>query len=85
MVSIVDPEEVIPSPDLSPPCGTGSWETQHERIVRRFKETGLKVCGKEWPAPEMICWILRGDTAGFQHTRCDYAIWFQSSIVEVAT
>jgi len=42
-----------------------SWETHHERIVRRFKEAGLKVCGKEWPAPHIVYWNLRGDTSGF--------------------
>jgi len=43
----------------------GSWETHHQRIVRRFKEEGMKVCGKAWPAPHMIYWNLRGDTHGF--------------------
>jgi len=48
-------------------CGhtSGSWETHHERIVRRFKEEGMKVCGEEWPAPHMIYWNLRGSTTGF--------------------
>jgi hypothetical protein len=41
------------------------WETHHQRIVRRFKEEGLKVCGKEWPAPHIIYWNLRGKTYGF--------------------
>ena len=41
------------------------WETHHERIVRRFKQTGLQVCGEEWPAPHIVFWNLRGDTAGF--------------------
>lgn len=41
------------------------WETHHERIVRRFKEEGVKVCGKEWPAPHIIYWNLRGNTTGF--------------------
>lgn len=46
--------------------GNGSmWETHHERIVRRFREEGLKVCGKEWPAPRIVYWNLRGDTNGF--------------------
>ena len=43
----------------------GAWETHQERIVRRFKEEGLKVCGKAWPAPHIIYWNLRGDTRGF--------------------
>lgn len=44
--------------------GGSSWETHHERIVRRFKEEGLQACGKEWPAPHIIYWNLRGDTYG---------------------
>merc|ERR1740123_1241988 len=42
-----------------------SWETHHERIVRTFKEAGVKVCGKEWPAPHIVYWNLRGNTSGF--------------------
>lgn len=42
-----------------------SWETHHERIVRRFKEQGMKVCGNEWPAPHIIYWNLRSNTTGF--------------------
>lgn len=41
------------------------WETHHERIVRRFKEEGLKACGEEWPAPHIIYWNLRGNTSGY--------------------
>jgi hypothetical protein len=41
------------------------WKTHHKRIVRRFKEEGLRVCGKEWPAPHIIYWNLRGNTTGF--------------------
>ena len=41
------------------------WETHHERIVRRFEETGILVCGRKWPAPQIIYWNLRGDTVGF--------------------
>ena len=41
------------------------WETHHERIVRRFKEMGLEVCGMEWPTPTITYWNLRGDTVGF--------------------
>lgn len=41
------------------------WETHHERIIRRFKEEGLKACGEEWPAPHIIYWNLRGNTSGF--------------------
>jgi len=49
-------------------CGSGSqdkWETHYERLVRRFKETGLDVCGKEWSPPHIIFWNLRGDSNGF--------------------
>jgi len=42
-----------------------SWETNHERIVRRFKEVGVRVCGKEWPAPHIVYWNLQGGTSGF--------------------
>ncbi len=42
-----------------------NYETHHERIVRRFKEEGLKVCGREWPAPHIVYWNLRGTTNGF--------------------
>mmetsp|Transcript_7015 Transcript_7015/g.4151 ORF Transcript_7015/g.4151 Transcript_7015/m.4151 type:complete len:224 (-) Transcript_7015:70-741(-) len=41
------------------------YETMHERIVRRFKEEGLRVCGREWPAPHIVYWNLRGNTNGF--------------------
>jgi len=41
------------------------WETQHQRIVRRFKETGIEVCGREWPCPTITYWNLRGNTVGF--------------------
>lgn len=41
------------------------WETHYERIVRRFHESGMKVCGRPWPAPEITFWNLRGDTVGF--------------------
>jgi len=41
------------------------WETQYERIVRRFAESGVQVCGEPWPAPQITFWNLRGDTHGF--------------------
>merc|ERR1711998_38193 len=41
------------------------WETQYERIVRRFAESGVKVCGLPWPAPQITFWNLRGTTSGF--------------------
>jgi hypothetical protein len=47
------------------PPRQSTWETHHERIVRRFKEEGLRVFGKEWPAPHIVYWNLRGDTNGF--------------------
>ena len=43
----------------------GRWETQYERIVRRFAESGVKVCGEPWPAPTITFWNLRGTTSGF--------------------
>ena len=43
----------------------GAWETQYERIVRRFAESGVKVCGEPWPAPQITFWNLRGTTQGF--------------------
>lgn len=36
----------------------GSWETHHERIVRRFKSVG-------YTPPHIIYWNLRGNTVGF--------------------
>ena len=42
----------------------GAWETAHSRLVRRFAETGARVCGKPWPAPTVTYWNLRGDTYG---------------------
>jgi Domain of unknown function (DUF2828) len=42
-----------------------SWETSYDYLVRRFKETGLSVCGKPWPIPHIIYWNLRGDTHGY--------------------
>ena len=43
---------------------SGAWKTHKERIVRRFKEEGLKVCGNAWPAPHIIYLNLRGNTMG---------------------
>jgi len=45
--------------------GNRCWETQYERIVRRFAESGVQVCGKPWPAPRITFWNLRGNTHGF--------------------
>ncbi len=42
-----------------------SHHTHHHQIVRRFKDAGLQVCGKAWPAPHIIYWNLRGATNGF--------------------
>lgn len=42
-----------------------NYETHHERIVRCFKEEGLRVCGREWNAPHIVYWNLRGATNGF--------------------
>jgi hypothetical protein len=41
------------------------WETQHERLVRKFMEAGMKACGEPWSPPQIIYWNLRGDTNGF--------------------
>ena len=45
--------------------GDTSWETHHERLVRRFAEVGRKVCGEPYAAPRIIYWNLRGNTAGY--------------------
>ena len=42
-----------------------NWETQLERLVREYKEAGLKACGEPWAPPHVIYWNLRGDTSGF--------------------
>jgi hypothetical protein len=42
-----------------------NWETQHERLVRKFKDAGMKACGEPWSPPQIIYWNLRGDTNGF--------------------
>eukprot|EP00966_Prymnesium_polylepis_P007407 170347-Prymnesium_polylepis.1 len=42
-----------------------SWETHHERLVRRFAEVGRKVCSEPYAAPRIIYWNLRGNTVGF--------------------
>ena len=41
------------------------WETAHERIVRKFAEVGVEVCGTPWKPPHITFWNLRGDTIGF--------------------
>ena len=41
-----------------------SWETQFERLQRRFKEVGRAVCGEPYPAPRIIFWNLRS-SVGF--------------------
>lgn len=46
-------------------CKADCWETSYDYLVRRFKETGLSVCGKPWPIPHIIYWNLRGDTHGY--------------------
>lgn len=40
-------------------------ETMHELIKRRFSETGLHICGREYSSPKIIYWNLRGNTNGF--------------------
>ena len=41
-----------------------SWETEFERLQRRFAEVGRDVCGEPWPAPRIIFWNLRS-SVGF--------------------
>jgi len=41
-----------------------SWETQFERLQRRFAEVGQAVCGEPYPAPRIIFWNLRS-SVGF--------------------
>lgn len=43
---------------------SGDWETHYERLVRKYKEAGLKACGIPWSPPHIIFWNLRGDTRG---------------------
>ena len=45
--------------------GATSWETHHERLVRRFAEVGRVVCGEPYAAPRIIYWNLRGNTVGY--------------------
>lgn len=40
-------------------------QTQLEQIQKLFADIGRKVCGKPYPAPRIIFWNLRGNTAGF--------------------
>ena len=42
-----------------------SWETQFERLERRFDEVGRKVCGQPYAAPRIIFWNLDANTVGF--------------------
>mmetsp|Transcript_4705 Transcript_4705/g.7285 ORF Transcript_4705/g.7285 Transcript_4705/m.7285 type:complete len:615 (+) Transcript_4705:423-2267(+) len=39
--------------------GGPSWETQHERLVRKYEEAGKKACGLPWSPPQIIYWNLR--------------------------
>lgn len=64
------PEWFLVLSDMQFDCAQGynsrnSWETIHERLVRRFAEVGMEVCGREYTLPHMIYWNLRGDTDGF--------------------
>jgi len=45
--------------------GGDNRATQHERIVKKFHDVGIKICGKPYPAPRVIYWNLRSDTVGF--------------------
>ena len=39
--------------------------TQHERIVKKFHDVGVKIYGKPYSAPRVIYWNLRSNTIGF--------------------
>lgn len=45
--------------------GDGDSQTQLQRIQTRFHALGMRMRGKPFPAPRIIFWNLRGDTAGF--------------------
>lgn len=45
--------------------GSQNKATQHEKIVQKFHDVGLKICGEPYPAPKVIYWNLRSDTVGF--------------------
>ena len=40
-------------------------ETQQERIVKKFHDVGIKICGEPYSAPRVIYWNLRSNTVGF--------------------
>ena len=45
--------------------GRHSWETQHQRLTRRYAEVGRAVCGQPWCVPRIVYWNLRANTVGF--------------------
>jgi hypothetical protein len=45
--------------------GRHAWETQHQRLTRRYTEVGKAVCGQAWRVPRIIYWNLRANTVGF--------------------
>ena len=45
--------------------GKCDWDTAHERLVKKYAQAGMKVCGDPWAPPHIIFWNLRGDTDGF--------------------
>ena len=40
-------------------AGGYGWETQFERLQRRFAEVGRRVCGEPYGAPRIVFWNLR--------------------------
>ena len=45
-------------------AGSDPWETQYERLERRFADVGRAVCGQPYAPPRIIFWNLRGNTVG---------------------
>lgn len=44
--------------------GRGNWDTAHQRLVKKFRDAGMRVCGKPYDPPTIIYWNLRGNTRG---------------------
>jgi Mg-chelatase subunit ChlD len=42
-----------------------AWDTQLDRIGRKFRDAGLRVHGKPYRTPRIVFWNLRGDTYGY--------------------
>ena len=44
----------------------GGWDTQYERLVKRFERAGVESEWKQpYPVPRIVFWNLRGDTCDF--------------------